>query len=128
MNAIVKHIGLQVVEKDVKNFYIDIIGCKILSTRFLSKEDAGLIFNIPNEVKILYTACAKVDMELFVTDSPKPATFSHLCIHANCASEIADKALQSGYRVYVRKKENTETYFISDSNFNVFEIKKMGDL
>lgn len=128
MNAIIKHAGLQIVEKDVEDFYIDVMGCQIVSTSYLSKEDAGQIFDIHQEVKILFTICAEMDIELFIADTPRTLTFSHICIHVSSATELVDKARQKGYRVFARKRENSETYFVRDSNFNVFEIKKMGDL
>jgi len=38
--------------------------------------------------------------------------------------EIVNKANAVGFRVYIReKKDKTKTYFVSDSNYNLFEIK-----
>ncbi|MGC8825245.1 MAG: VOC family protein [Bacteroidales bacterium] len=120
----IHHIGLQITENDLNAFYITVLGCKIIRTFEVSSQDALSIFGIPKSVKIVYTQMGNIELELFTDDTPKPVIFNHTCILTNQANEIANKAMASGYRVYVRKKsDNTQTYFVSDSNNNIFEIK-----
>lgn len=120
----IHHIGLQIAEKDLQLFYIDILRCVIIREFNLSKEEAFSIFNLSKAVRIIYTRCEGIEMEFFVDSSAVTQTFNHICIHSDIADEIASKANSAGFRVYTRKKnDNTKTYFISDSNHNVFEIK-----
>jgi len=106
----IHHIGLQVDEKDLQSFYIDILGCVIMREFILSKEEAFSIFNLPKAVKIVYTRCEGVEIELFVDSTPFPKTFNHICILSDEANEIASKANLAGFRVYTReKKDNTYT-------------------
>jgi hypothetical protein len=121
----IHHIGLQIVENDLQPFYKKVLSCIILREFILPKEEAFLIFNISNEVKIIYTQCENVELELFIDDKPKEASFNHVCIHTNRADEITNKAQTENFRVFIReKKDGTKTYFISDSNYNLFEIKR----
>lgn len=122
----IHHIGLQITENDLKAFYINVLGCTILRTFEVSSRDALSIFGIPKTVKIVYTQMGNIEFELFLDDTTKTANFNHTCIHTNQADEIANKAKVGGYRVYVRQKsDNTQTYFVSDNNNNIFEIKTL---
>ncbi len=122
-NMIFKHLGLQVLEKDVKSFYEDILHFKILRTFILSEKEANDIFKISQNVKILYGNCEGVELELFINNDFIKPTFAHIGICTKNAQKIAEEANKKGYRVFTRIKENSETYFISDANSNVFEIK-----
>lgn len=124
MTNFIHHIGLQVIEKDISSFYIHVLGCEVLREFTLSKDDAYPIFNIRKEVNVFYTRCGNIELELFVDKNPKVAAFSHVCIHADNFEEIVIKAQTSGFGVFIREKEDhTKTYFVSDSNFNLFEMK-----
>lgn len=123
MDITLKHIGLQVAEKDVTSFYIDLLDFKILRSFSLSEDDAYNIFKIRKSVKVLYGTCGETDLELFVLDKSSTQTFSHLCIGIEQANTIVEKANKKGYRTYIR---NNQTFFIADSNNNIFEIKEIG--
>lgn len=116
---------MQVIEEDISSFYINVLGCIVLREFTLSKVDAYLIFNIRKEVNIFYTRCGTIEMELFVDKNPKVAAFNHVCIHVDHVEEIVKKAQTAGFGVFIRDKEDrTKTYFVSDSNHNIFEMKK----
>jgi len=119
----IKHIGLQIREKDLEEFYVNVLEFKLLRTFTLSAEEADEIFGINQAVKILFGGSKDIELELFINESPRTPTFSHVCFHTVHASEIADKASLKGYRTFIRGKDGKETFFISDSNHNLFEIK-----
>ncbi len=126
MTDFIHHIGLQVTEEDISSFYINVLGCNVLREFTLLKEDAYLIFGILKEVDIFYTQCGNIELELFVDKTPKAATFNHVCIHADNVVEIVKKAQSAGFNVFTREKnDHTKTYFVSDSNHNIFEMKKI---
>jgi len=117
----IHHIGLQVIKEDVENFYVDIFNFKITKTFLLSNENATNIFSINESPTIIYGTCGDFELELFVSKSNVEKTFSHLCLQTDNFEEIMEKARQKGYKVYVHKPN--QTFFISDTNHNVFEIK-----
>jgi len=117
------HIGLHIIEKDIESFYTNVLDCKIERTFSLQAEDAFSIFNINKNVKILYVICNGVEFELFIDGKIDSPTFGHVCIQSSDAEKIFERAKQMGYHTFIRKRNLKETYFISDSNKNLFEIK-----
>ncbi len=118
MELKVKHIGLQVSENDIQSFYVPILGFKLSGTFHLSEQEAYELFGIRKSAEIIYGRCGELDLELFITDGIQKS-FSHLCLSSTKSREIYQKALESGYNASIRK----ETFFIRDSNTNVFELK-----
>ncbi len=118
-----QHIGLQVSEKDVNSFYLDVFHGKIERRFELSKEVSSEIFNADKNVKVVHVSCQGIDFELFIDDDPLLLTFAHVCFYSERVKKIMERATQKGYRTYVRSN-SPDTYFTSDSNNNLFEIKK----
>ena len=118
-----QHIGLQVSEKDVNSFYLDVFHGKIERTFDLSKEVSAEIFNVDKNVKVVTVSVEGVDFELFIDDDPPLPTFAHVCFYSERAKKIMERAIQKGYHTYSRKNSSTETCFIRDTNYNLFEIK-----
>jgi len=118
-----QHIGLQVSEKDVDSFYLDVFHGKIERTFDLSKEVSAEIFNVDKNVEVVIVSVEGVDFEFFINDIPQFRTFAHVCFKSNRAKKIMERAIQKGYRTYSRKNSSTETCFIRDANNNLFEIK-----
>ena len=117
------HAGLQVLQKDVKPFYDDILGFKVERSFALSAEESLGIFGIDSPVEIVQGDCDEVNLELFISNNPRLPIYNHSCIAVSNAQAIANSALQKGYRVHNRNGKAGTTYFISDSNCNIFEIK-----
>lgn len=120
----IKHVGLQVIEKDVDGFYSDILHFKIERVFALTEKETLEIFNMANGAKIYFGNCDGMELELFISDSLTSPTFGHVCFQTAEAPELAEKARKKGYRVFIRDNGKSETYFISDANHNLFEIKK----
>ncbi len=125
MIKIIKHIGLHILEKDLKPFYEDIIQFELLRSLILSENDCSKIFNIKENVNVLFGKCNDFELELFVSKTPQTASFSHICLATDTPSILAQKAIEKGYKVHLRQNNTGGTYFITDSNKNVFEIKKI---
>ncbi len=119
------HIGLHIIENDIESFYTNVLDCKIERTFSLQAEATFPIFNINKEVKIFYVNCNGIEFELFIGDKIDSPTFGHVCIQSSDAEKIFEKAKLMGYHTFIRKRNSKETYFIKDSNQNLFEIKKM---
>lgn len=125
MSIILKHIGLQVVEADVSNFYEDILGFKSTRSFSLTDKESNEIFGINNDVTIIFGDCGEVELELFVSTNPKQPNYNHVSLGVSNAEQLRNHAAQKGYRVYTRENKQGEPYFISDSNCNIFEVKSL---
>ena len=125
MNAMVKHIGLQVIETDITNFYESVFGFKSSKSFSLGCNESKEIFGINTDVTIILGACGEVELELFVSKNPKQLNYNHVCLMVNNAEQLAEHAAQKDYRVFTRENKQGFTYFISDSNSNIFEIKNI---
>lgn len=121
MNTI-KHIGLQVKESDVCDFYEEILNFEVTRSFVLTLENATNIFRIPVETNVLVGACPEMELELFINDKVNAPTFQHVCFQTHRMAEITTKAKLKGYKMNVLT--GSGTLFLSDSNQNIFEIKK----
>lgn len=122
MNSLL-HIGLQINESDLNDFYVDVLGGKIENSFTLNSADAQLIFGLNEEIKAYFVSWEGLMFELFVRDVILPKSCSHNCLITKNATKIANRAQEKGYSLYVRKKYEKDTYFIQDKNTNLFEIK-----
>lgn len=123
MTNALQHIGLQVSEKDVNSFYLDVLHGEITRAFELHKEIASEIFKIDKNVTMIQVSVEGIDLELFINDDPCLPTFAHVCFQSDRAKKIMERAIQKNYRTYSRKNSSTETCFIRDTNNNLFEIK-----
>ena len=123
MNNTILHIGLQVSEADLIDFYVEVMGGKIENSFLLSFVDAALIFGLEEDINAYFIRAEELVFELFVRNDVLIPSCSHVCFFSENAHEIAARALEKGYPLYVRKKYEKETYFIKDSSNNLFEIK-----
>jgi hypothetical protein len=119
----IKHIGLQVSEKDIEFFYITLFNGEISGSFVLERDLAMAIFNINKSVKVFHLKCEDIEFELFVNDNTSVETFHHVCLLRENAEEIYKKAVSGGYRTYVHRRGDSKTYFIKDKMNNTFELK-----
>jgi len=117
------HIALHVSDKDIQSFYIDVLNGKVIRTFELSKEEASEIFYINKTVNVSQVSCEGIDFELFIDNDLDLPSFAHVCFQSLQAKEIFEKAKLKEYRTYIRNNNSSITYFIRDTNNNLFEIK-----
>ena len=118
-----RHIGLQVSQSDVENFYVQVLGGIIENSFVLSPEDGSLIFGIEKQMPVYWLNCNGFIMELFVNEEVTIPNCHHTCFFTPQAMAIHTRAAKKGYSVYIRKKYEQDTYFIKDNQRNLFEIK-----
>ncbi len=121
------HTGLHILEKDLQNFYKDVLNCETIRSFTVTMEDAFSIFGIKQEVTAHLVSCGGIELELFIGEKTEAHTFGHICFQSTQAEEIFEKSKTKGFNTFVRKKNSNTTYFISDKNKNLFEIKKKND-
>lgn len=117
------HIALRVNEKDINSFYLDVLHGEVTRTFELSREVTSEIFNIDKNVKVVQVSVEGIDFELFIDGDPLLPTFAHVCFYSERAQKIMKRANQKGYHTYSHQNNSMETYFIRDTNYNLFEIK-----
>jgi len=117
----INHIGLQVIESDVNDFYRAIFDFKLVRTFILTKDNAFSLFGMPVESTVLVGDCPEMALELFIQESKTKGSFNHVCFNTYRMAELKEKAIEKGYECIVRQPSGT--VFISDSNGNIFEIK-----
>ncbi|MDD3568504.1 MAG: hypothetical protein PHT92_08915, partial [Bacteroidales bacterium] len=84
------HAGLQVLQKDVKPFYEDILGFKVERSFALSAEESLGIFGIDSPVEIVQGDCGEVNLELFISNNQRLPIYNHSCIAVSNAQAIAN--------------------------------------
>lgn len=126
MEAVLKHIALEVREADVRSFYCEILGGKVTGQFNMKKEDASTLFNLNQQVDVYFVSLYGVDFELFV-HKKTCSNLSHVCLAMNKAGEIFNSSHIRGYRTHLRNAGSTPTYFVKDSNGNMFEIKALNN-
>lgn len=125
MNNYLLHIGLQVNDKDIERFYLTILHGTIIQQFELLQDLSECIFEKNEKTMVYHILCQGVYLELFTNNTPIEKSYSHVCLHVQQAKEIAEAAINNGFHMLLREsKDKTTTYFIRDSNNNLFELKE----
>ena len=125
MKVVYKHVGLQILENDIVPFYEEVMGVVITRTFELNEEESSKIFGISRCVTIISGKLGEEDIELFVDGWSREPSYNHVCFQTSNAEQLFKKADERGYRVYKRKGHVGITFFVSDSNRNIFELKPL---
>jgi hypothetical protein len=118
-----KHIALEIDKSDLDDFYRDILKTEIAEQALLKEETAEQLFGVPQPVKVHYAKGEGYELELFCYRKTFIPTFRHICIESKRARDIYHSSLEKGYRAVKRKNGDRVSYFITDSNGNMFELK-----
>ncbi len=122
-NKMVKHIVLEAKESDIQEFYVGILGGEITRQFTVNEGVASRIFHVPQKIEVFELGLQDMKFELFVHENLEQDSLQHLCVELDHASEIYRRANKQKYRTHLRKNESSQTYFISDNNGNMFEIR-----
>jgi len=118
-----QHIALEITKNDLSDFYVTILGGKIVNHFILEAEDAWQIFAVKRAVEVHYVEIEEMVYELFIYPQSGRETFNHHCLKMENASGIFKQAQQNNYWTHLRTSKGKETYFIKDKNGNMFELK-----
>jgi hypothetical protein len=122
-SKVLKHIGLEIDESDLEDFYRDLLNLEITGRGLITKEMAEQLFGIPQSVDVRYAKGEGYELELFICQNTLSPSFRHFCIHTDRAGTIYDLSLKKGYHAVIHKNRDRESYFIKDRNGNTFELK-----
>lgn len=127
MINMIKHIGIQIIDNDLINFYIKILKGKIKTSFNLYPELAKEIFSIEQTIEIYHMEIKEVEFELFIYNEARIyPSFQHICLQRIDAEEIYYNAVAGDYQAYIHQKNKSkENYFIKDRMNNIFEIQNI---
>ena len=122
-NDKIVHVALEILPDDLLDFYKHILGVEVTGERVLEKETTKIIFGIEQTVKIYFVRGDGFELELFVSKSLSPFSFSHICLVSENADKVYKKALGKDYHAIKWGSDEFPTYFIKDGKGNLFELK-----
>ena len=121
------HIALTVTDPDeIRSFYEEVLLFR-LHYRF-SLDTIDLLRQLfqterPTEVYVLKHQ--DVQLEIFIDPVKEKKRFFHICLEYWKTGMIFNRAVESGYRTWIKKNPDHLTYFIWDKSENLFEIKEI---
>ena len=122
-----EHIALSIADRsEIEDFYLEVLGMKLIRTFQLDRGLAGDIFGIAESPDVFLLQKDQLQFEVFLA-SEKPAHgFVHICISTTHREAMLEKAARLSYRFFRLKREYSDLVFISDKSGNVFEVKEAG--
>ncbi len=121
-----EHIGLTISEsKEIKDFYINILGMREVKTFVLNKILAQKIFGINKNTSAFFLQKNDLFLEIFVTDEKLKQGFNHICLTIKDRETLVTKAEAQNYECIRIERDIFDLIFIKDKSGNIFEIKEM---
>ncbi|NLV19391.1 MAG: VOC family protein [Bacteroidetes bacterium] len=120
------HIALTVNEpEDINNFFKKILLFSLKKKFSINSETAMYFFNHKKAADVYLMDHDGTQFEIFHSKGKETKVFSHICLSYSKAEAIYKKAVESNYKVLIKRNPVNDTYFISDKSGNVFEIKEI---
>lgn len=122
---IFNHIAVAINDSsEIKDFYVNILGLKVIRKFTLSKDISNKIFNIEKETKVTVLGKGDFSMEIFKSDKIPQNDFQHVCIWVNNREKVIQEARENNYPCTIIKRDTSDAVFIRDRSNNLFEIKQ----
>lgn len=119
------HLALSInCENDIQDFYIDVLGMKLIHSFEINKNLSSIMFNIDDSFPVFMMQKNEVKIEIFLNDYIRTPNFSHLCVSVSNREDLVEEAKNRGYKTNVIKREKGDLIFIYDKSGNPFEIKQ----
>lgn len=118
-----KHIEIKTKKSDIQEFYVEILGGIISRHYTLPEKDAVKKYHLPLQLEVYELKIQNKLLDLLVYEVFEQDSLDHIYLELDNASKIYFKAEEKKYIAKKRKNGKSETYFIIDSNNNLFEIK-----
>lgn len=120
-----EHIALTIAEaKEIKDFYINILGMREVKTFVLNKILAQKIFGIQKDTNVFYLQKNDLFLEIFITDEKLKQGFDHICLAIKDRENFVTKTEAQKYKCIRIKRDIFDLIFIKDKSGNIFEIKE----
>ena len=119
------HIGITIKNvSEIKNFYQDILGMKIVKQFTINNELSNQIFGINKETELCLIQKDDLILELFINKNSVPNRYDHICISVSSRSDLIRQAKNNDYTCVIIPRENFDLVFVKDRLGNVFEVKE----
>jgi catechol 2,3-dioxygenase-like lactoylglutathione lyase family enzyme len=119
------HIGLTIIDsKEIKNFYEDILGFRIVRKFEINKELAYALFKIEQSAEVVSMERNGTFLEIFISNQPEVKNFNHICFNIQDRKQFLSKAELSNYQFKVIPRNDFDLVFIYDKSGNIFELKE----
>jgi catechol 2,3-dioxygenase-like lactoylglutathione lyase family enzyme len=119
-----RHVALAVNDlSEIQNFYINILGLKIIKRFTLSEEISSRIFNIKKETEVTVVGKDDLSMEIFLSNKTGCMDYQHVCLKVDNREKMLQKARKNNYHCIVIKRDISDIVFVKDGSGNLFEIK-----
>lgn len=118
-----KQVVLKTKESDIQEFYVGILGGKIMRHFSLNAEDAIESFDIPQPLEVYELKLQDMLFELCPCEVFEQDSLQHMYLHKDNALNTYMKARLHNYWTSMRNKDGRETYYIKDKNNNLFELE-----
>lgn len=110
--------------KEIKPFYIELLGFKLIREYTLDEALAKRIFNINKSSKAFYLEGHDIALELFIEENPKQDKFDHWCLSFPDRELFIKRAIEQNASIFRIPRDSHDLIFIKDASKNTFEIKE----
>lgn len=118
-----KQIVLKTSQKDVQEFYVETLGGKIIKNYVLQEKDAVKKYFIPMQLEVYEIKLQTIKLELIICEEAEEESLQHVYFELENSPEIFSKAAENSFKTYLRRRNNTNYYYIKDRNSNLIEFK-----
>ncbi|MCF8299399.1 MAG: VOC family protein [Saprospiraceae bacterium] len=119
-----EHIALSISEvKEIKNFYVDILGMKEQKNFILKAELGQKIFNINKDTSVFFLQKDDLFFEVFLNEEKPSTGFNHICFSVKDREGLIEKSETQNYECIRIERDFSDLIFIKDKSGNIFEIK-----
>ena len=118
-----KHVALEVNDRNqAALFFTRILGLSKTKSSTLSTDLGRALFGKSDTVEMETWANDDMCLEVFITDSPAPATYRHLCLSVPDREAFVANCKSNDVALITAQKGDRELLFIKDFSGNLYEI------
>ncbi len=119
-----EHIAVSIHEvEEIKDFYQEILGFKIIRKFELNQELSARLFGIEQQAEIYLMGREGIFLEIFISKTAKKEHLNHICISVNDRDDLIEKIRKNNYKFAIINRNSYDLVFIYDRSGNIFEIK-----
>ena len=119
------HIGITINDiSEVKNFYQEIMGMKIVKHFAIDKYLSDQVFQINQETDVFLMQKDNMILELFIHEDTFPERYDHICVSVRSRSNLIEKAKNKKYACKRIPRKIFDLVFVMDNAGNKFEVKE----
>ena len=120
-----EHIAISIHEvKEIKDFYQEILGFKIIRKFEINRELTARLFGIEQQTEVFLMEREGILLEIFISKTAKKEHLNHVCISSRDRDELIEKIRKNNYKITIINRNNFDLVFIYDRSGNIFEIKE----